>query len=435
RADRRLQRRQVGIAVVLLVVGVFVGKQAHVPVPQAVLAELQGAFQAQGYAEGVELVLRGARYFPETTEPCLVHARRRVEVAVGGDQAVVVLARVAGDLLIGGAAVVADVGGEADAVGDVVEGADEQRLTLDAGLHHHLLVGVGALRAGDVVVVGRIARVGALGQGAGAGGTRAADRKPVGAQWAQPHAVLADDAPAVERDVGAVAVPGELAVLAVDRIFLRVLGAEGDAAAVVAGAHRDAVVLLGLALVVRADVAVELGTIEVATGDDVDHAGDRVGTVDRGGAVLEDFDALDRGHRDLAQVLQAGGGDAQALAVEQHQGAVGTEVAQVDVVAAHVLARRQRHGTRDRRRAGRGQVLQDVGNRAEALLFDLSAADRDDRLFVFDLGTRDARAGHLDAVEGSGLACGRRVLCAGFLRAAQNQWGGQRGEDRAVKPV
>src|SRR5690606_18615050 len=213
---------------------------------------------------------------------------------------------------------------------------------------------------------------------------------------------LADHAPAVVRDVGAVAVAGELAVLAVDRIVLGVLGADRDAAAVVAGTQGDAVVLLGLALVERTDVAVELGAFEVAAGDDVDHAGDGVGAVDRGGAVLEDFDALDGGHRHLAQVLQAVGVDTQALAVEQDQGAVGTEVAQVDVVTTDALTRRQGVGAADRRRAGGGQVLQDVGDGAEALFLDLRAADGDDRLLVLDLGARDARAGDFDAIERGG---------------------------------
>src|SRR5690606_10476345 len=348
----------------------------------------------------------------------------------------VVLARVAGDLLVGGAAVVADVGGEADAVGDVVEAADEKRLTLDAGLHHHLFVGIGPLGQREVVVVGRIARIGAPVQGAVAGRAGAADRRAVRPQRADPYAVLADQAPAVVRDVGAVAVPGELAVLAVDRIVLGVLGADGDAAAVVAGAHGEAVVLLGLAFVERTDVAVELGAFEVAAGDDVDHAGDGVGTVVRRGAVLEDFDALDRGHRHLPEVLQARGRNAKALAVEQHQGALRPQVAQVDEIATHVLAGRERHGARYRGRAGRGEVLQDIGDRVEALLFDLGATDGDDRLLVFDFRARDARAGHLDAVERGGLARWLRVLRAGVLRNRQRKRGRrQRREDRAVKPV
>src|SRR5690606_6938558 len=284
-----------------LVDGVLVGQEADVPVPQAVFAELQGAFQAQGHAEGVQLALGGARHLPEAAQPKgITGARVGVEVAVGGDQAVVVLARVAGDLLVGGAAVVADVAGEADAVGDVVVAADEQRLTLDARLHHHLLVGVGQFRFGDVVVVAGVARVGALVQRAQAAGAGRIREVAGTVDVAQPQAVLADHAPAVVRDVGAVAVPGELAVLAVDRIVLGVLGADRDAAAVVAGAQGDAVVLLGLAFVERTDVAIEFGAFEVAAGDDVDHAGDGVGAVDGGRAVLQDFDALDGGHRHLA---------------------------------------------------------------------------------------------------------------------------------------
>src|SRR5690606_2006418 len=92
-----------------------------------------------------------------------------------------------------------------------------------------------------------------------------------------------------------------------------------------------------VAFAVLADVDLGFSAIEALAGDDVDHAGDGVGTVDGRSAVLQHFDALDGRHRDLAQVLVAAGGGTQALAVHQHQGAVGTQVAQVDVVTANVF--------------------------------------------------------------------------------------------------
>ena len=39
--------------------------------------------------------------------------------------------------------------------------------------------------------------------------------------------------------------------------------------------------------------------------DEIDHAADGIGAVDGGGTVLEDFDALDRGKRDLVQIDHA----------------------------------------------------------------------------------------------------------------------------------
>ena len=68
--------------------------------------------------------------------------------------------------------------------------------------------------------------------------------------------------------------------------------------------------------------------------DQVDHAGDRVGTVDRGRTVLHDFGALQDDLRDDVKVegadLAARAGRTRALAIKQDQGAVRAEAAQVD---------------------------------------------------------------------------------------------------------
>src|SRR5690606_7840874 len=121
---------------------------------------------------------------------------------------------------------------------------------------------------------------------------------------AQPDAVVADQAPAgvgILLLVARVAGGAEATVLGPDRIFLGILGAEDDAAAVALRTQGEVIGLLGaVALVVGADVGIGLGALEVAAGDDVAHAGDGVGAVDRGGAVLQHLDALDRRLRDLA---------------------------------------------------------------------------------------------------------------------------------------
>src|SRR5690606_27289421 len=49
----------------------------------------------------------------------------------------------------------------------------------------------------------------------------------------------------------------------------------------------------------------ELRTVDVLAGDQVDHAGDRVRTVDRGRTVLHDLGALQDGGRDHVQVERA----------------------------------------------------------------------------------------------------------------------------------
>src|SRR5699024_4090362 len=77
---------------------------------------------------------------------------------------------------------------------------------------------------------------------------------------------------------------------------------------------------------------VDLRPVDALAGDDVDHAGDRVGAVDRGRTVLHDLDALDGGGGQHVEVeradLAAGTGRAGALAVKQDQGTVGTEATQ-----------------------------------------------------------------------------------------------------------
>ena len=72
--------------------------------------------------------------------------------------------------------------------------------------------------------------------------------------------------------------------------------------------------------------AADFAALEILAQDDVDHAGDGVGTVDGRGAILEDFDALDGGGGngvDVGEVLLGAVGQAvfgDALAVDQDQG-------------------------------------------------------------------------------------------------------------------
>src|SRR5690606_37422729 len=91
-----------------------------------------------------------------------------------------------------------------------------------------------------------------------------------------------------------------------------------------------------VALVVLAELRAQLHALVVAAGDDVHHAGDGVGAVQRGGAVLQHLDALDDGQRDGVEVggrADAGGGGLvdPAHAIDQHQHALGAEVTQVDL--------------------------------------------------------------------------------------------------------
>ncbi len=64
---------------------------------------------------------------------------------------------------------------------------------------------------------------------------------------------------------------------------------------------------------------------------------------------------------------------------------------------------------------------------AKPCFFDLLAVDGDDRLRGFDFSLRNARTGHLDAVEGGGLF--RRCGGGGVLRAGEGRGQGKRDAD------
>ena len=238
---------------------------------------------------------------------------------------------------------------------------------------------------------------------------------------------------AIEAIVGvarAVGVTAELAVLAQHLIFLGALGAHAEPAALEGLAEGRAVgALLAVTLAVLADIDAGFATIEILAGDDVDHAGDGIGAVQRGGAVGQHFHALDDGRRDRGQVGVTAGADAHAAAVDQHQAAFRAQVAQADVHAAEVARGGQRRGAAHARRTGGRNVLQDVSDVDVALLLDLGAVERDHRLCGFDTGLADARAGDFDAVEvGRGIA---GALCEGGGGAA----GGQRDDDRVAQRI
>ena len=119
----------------------------------------------------------------------------------------------------------------------------------------------------------------------------------------------------------------------VPAVLFQVAGAEQEAAALDVAAT-------GLGVV---DEGRDLRALEVAPGDEVDHAADGVGAVDRRCTIAQHFDAFDRGERDRIQVdcaaLEAM--RRHAAPVQQHQRRVGALAAQVGtgdaVVAALVL--------------------------------------------------------------------------------------------------
>src|SRR5581483_3940799 len=53
---------------------------------------------------------------------------------------------------------------------------------------------------------------------------------------------------------------------------------------------------------ILADITTDLDTIELLLGDDVHHSRDGIRAIDRGGAVFEDFDAIDDRQRNRVEI-------------------------------------------------------------------------------------------------------------------------------------
>ena len=130
------------------------------------------------------------------------------------------------------------------------------------------------------------------------------------------------------------------AIAIVDRVLLAIFGVEDDVVAVLdeiaeAMRQRDA----RLVAVVLGRLAVRRlgdGADEILLEDDVDDAGDRVGAVDRRGAILQHFDPLDHFKRNLVQVdkaaLRVVGEHRRrdAATVEKNEGGVRAQAAERD---------------------------------------------------------------------------------------------------------
>lgn len=213
----------------------------------------------------------------------------------------------------------------------------------------------------------------------------------------------------------------------IDRILFDIACAQKQAEILSAGAPRQVHALVGaIALAVLPVVERDLRTVETATGDDVDHTGNRIRAVQRRGAVFEHFDALDDRQRNGVEIGRRahagrGGFIDPANAIHQHQHALGTEMAQIHLRRAGThataigrkaeVARRIELGIE--RRTGRGELLQHFADGGQAGAFDVGAIERLDRYLPLQLGGFDARAGDLHAVERARARCGLGLLRPG----------------------
>ncbi len=153
---------------------------------------------------------------------------------------------------------------------------------------------------------------------------------------------------------------------------------------------------LGLAIVGR-----DLGALEVLAQDEVHHAPDRVAAVNGRGALLQDFNPLDRRQRQAVHVdRRAVGHDAvrgNAPAVDQHQGASRSQAMQRNsgqTAGGRARVLRSGGGARTGRERQRSEQFFDRGGTG---LLDLLLADHADRQRGFALDPLDQRACDLDA--------------------------------------
>ena len=177
---------------------------------------------------------------------------------------------------------------------------------------------------------------------------------------------------------------------------------------------RFAAAVLGPAVAV-----VDGGAVGLLLEDEVDHAGNRVRAVDRRGAAGQHFDAVDHPQRDAGDVGEVAApaerhrevGD--AAAVDQHQGVVGAEAAQVHLLRAGGEVGAARGLLALGFATVLGQRLQHVGHAGEAGGADVLGGDQGDRRRAFDLRARDARTGDLHGFHVGDRGVGRGLRLGG----------------------
>lgn len=126
--------------------------------------------------------------------------------------------------------------------------------------------------------------------------------------------------------------------------------------------------------------------IEGAAHDHIDHAGHRIGTVEGGGPIEQDIDTFDRSGwqgryvGELPPVTRA----REPAAIDQDQGGVGPETAQVHAGGEHRVGPGSIDPGQRRCGIGRagvvlGQVLQDLGHRGGSTAIQIVSTQDDDR--------------------------------------------------------
>ncbi len=325
--ERVAQVEQIDIAILGFGLVGLVVRKAHIPTELPV-GELEVAFQPGVHVRGLDVLLVGACEFGQAVRPAhiapvaAVGGVVRVVVAVAAQQDAGVdgSQRKAGQLLRRLAAVIQSIELEAHVVGECVIALHVQRVALlwrDQVIVLGVVVAIFGCVEGGVLVQG-VARIPAV----AARGSAVGQHRP-GAAGAICTEAAACRVAAIGRRARAVHWLGrDLPVARHHRIFLDAGQADDQIAALAGGAHGGVEGgALTVALAVLANVGVDFGPIEIGAGNDVDHARDGIGAIDRRGAILEDFHALHDGRGNGVQVHRAGQARDPPPAIDQHQGA------------------------------------------------------------------------------------------------------------------
>ena len=152
---------------------------------------------------------------------------------------------------------------------------------------------------------------------------------------------------------------------------------------------------------------IQLAPVELGLGDHVDHPGNGIRPVDRGGSVLQDVHVVDDA---LGQHVEVEGRHATARAgrpgatpVQQEHGAVGAEATQRDGLRPHATVGHESRGGQGvhlGRARGDGRGLQQRRSVADTAQLGILALDHLDRIGAVELVLADARAGHNDSRDG-----------------------------------
>ena len=350
-----------------------------------------------------------------------------------------------GGLVLRVAAVVDRLHAQVERVGELGAGVDEAAV---------------ALRGRQEVVEGReVEAVGGRERLEVAGRERRVIDRAAAADGGAQRQVLAVDEEAAERGVagaaadrvGAAGLAGigelrDVAVARADRLLLDVETARDEIDRRARPVTPAELVVLGLAVVLLQELAVLRLRAEAVLrrlGDDVDDAGDRVRAVERRRARLEHLDAADHDVGDRVEVDRGGNAAGRgavdvAQAIDEHERALGTEVAQVDrgragADAAAVgriaeVARIVELRVEAARRGG--DALQRVGDRGKAGARDRLLVDGDDGGGLVGRVATDARAGDDDVALGDRVGIGD--VGAGLRRCGLRECrqGGHAGDER-----